>query len=132
MIFCYLVCFTMYFTHIKHIMLIQWYPGHMHKASKEVKLLMPQVDLIIEVIDARIPFSSQNPMIAKLRGDKPTIKILSKSDLADPDMTQLWQNYLEQEQGVKTLAVTSKNPEKIRQLLIYVTSCFLIKRKTVN
>ncbi|OYV15580.1 MAG: ribosome bioproteinis GTPase A [Methylococcaceae bacterium NSP1-2] len=107
----------MYFTHIKHIMLIQWYPGHMHKASKEVKLLMPQVDLIIEVIDARIPFSSQNPMIAKLRGDKPTIKILSKSDLADPDMTQLWQHYLEQEQGVKTLAVTSKNPEKIRQLI---------------
>ncbi|MDD1611265.1 MAG: ribosome biogenesis GTPase YlqF [Methylococcaceae bacterium] len=98
-------------------MLIQWYPGHMHKASKEVKLLMPQVDLIIEVIDARIPFSSQNPMIAKLRGDKPTIKILSKSDLADPDMTQLWQHYLEQEQGVKTLAVTSKNPEKIRQLI---------------
>jgi ribosome biogenesis GTPase A len=89
----------------------------MHKASKEVKLLMPQVDLIIEVIDARIPFSSQNPMIAKLRGDKPTIKILSKSDLADPDMTQRWQNYLEQEQGVKTLAVTSKNPEKIRQLI---------------
>jgi ribosome biogenesis GTPase A len=89
----------------------------MHKASKEVKLLMPQVDLIIEVIDARIPFSSQNPMIAKLRGDKPTIKILSKSDLADSDMTQRWQTYLEQEQGVKTLAVTSKNPEKIRQLI---------------
>ena len=98
-------------------MLIQWYPGHMHKASKEVKLLMPQVDLIIEVLDARIPFSSQNPMIANLRGDKPTIKILSKSDLADPDMTQRWQTYLEQEQGVKTLAVTSKNPEKIRQLI---------------
>ncbi|MEI6709163.1 MAG: ribosome biogenesis GTPase YlqF [Methylococcales bacterium] len=98
-------------------MLIQWYPGHMHKASKEVKLLMPQVDLIIEVIDARIPFSSQNPMIAALRGDKPTIKILSKSDLADPEMTQLWQTYLEQEHGVKTLAVTSQNPEKIRQLI---------------
>ena len=98
-------------------MLIQWYPGHMHKASKEVKLLMPQVDLIIEVLDARIPFSSQNPMIAALRGDKPTIKILSKSDLADPEMTQLWQTYLEQEHGVKTLAVTSQNPEKIRQLI---------------
>lgn len=81
-----------------------------------MKTILPQVDLIIEVIDARIPFSSQNPMIAKLRGDKPTIKILSKSDLADPEMTQVWQSYLEQEQGVKTLAVTSKNPEKIRQL----------------
>jgi ribosome biogenesis GTPase A len=97
-------------------MLIQWYPGHMHKASKEVKMLLPQVDLIIEVIDARIPFSSQNPMIANMRGDKPTIKVLSKSDLADPDMTQHWQNYLEQDHGVKTLAVSSKTPEKIRQL----------------
>ena len=60
-------------------MLIQWYPGHMHKASKEIKEILPQVDLIIEILDARIPFSSQNPMLATLRGDKPCIKILSKS-----------------------------------------------------
>jgi ribosome biogenesis GTPase A len=88
----------------------------MHKASKEIKEILPKVDLIIEVLDARIPFSSQNPMVAKLRGDKPCIKILSKSDLADPEMTQQWQTYLEQEQGVKTLAVTVDHPEKIRQL----------------
>jgi ribosome biogenesis GTPase A len=97
-------------------MLIQWYPGHMHKASKEIKETLPQVDLIIEILDARIPFSSQNPMLATLRGDKPCIKILSKSDLADPEITQQWQTYLEQEQGVKTLAVTIEHPEKIRQL----------------
>jgi ribosome biogenesis GTPase A len=97
-------------------MLIQWYPGHMHKASKEVKALLPQVDVIIEILDARIPFSSQNPMIAKLRADKPCIKVFSKCDLADPDTTQIWQDYLEQEQGVKTLAVNNKQPEKIRQL----------------
>ena len=97
-------------------MLIQWYPGHMHKASKEIKEILPQVDLIIEILDARIPFSSQNPMLATLRGDKPCIKILSKSDLADPEITQHWQTYLEREQGVKTLAVTIEHPEKIRQL----------------
>ncbi len=97
-------------------MLIQWYPGHMHKASKEVKALLPQVDVIIEILDARIPFSSQNPMIAKLHADKPCIKVFSKCDLADPDATQIWQDYLEQEQGVKTLAVNNKQPEKIRQL----------------
>jgi len=97
-------------------MLIQWYPGHMHKASKEIKEILPQVDLIIEILDARIPFSSQNPMLATLRGDKPCIKILSKSDLADPEITRQWQTYLEQEQGVKTLAVTIEHPEKIRQL----------------
>jgi len=88
----------------------------MHKASKEIKAILPQVDLIIEILDARIPFSSQNPMLTTLRGDKPCIKILSKSDLADPAITQQWQTYLEQEQGVKTLAVTIEQPEKIRQL----------------
>jgi ribosome biogenesis GTPase A len=97
-------------------MLIQWYPGHMHKASKEVKELLPQVDLVIEILDARIPFSSQNPMLAALRGDKPCIKVLSKSDLADPEITLQWQTYLEQEQGVKTLALTTEQPEKMRQL----------------
>ena len=88
----------------------------MHKASKEVKEILPQVDLIIEILDARIPFSSQNPMLATLRGDKPCIKVLSKSDLADPEITQQWQSYLEQEQGVKTLALTIEQPEKMRQI----------------
>jgi ribosome biogenesis GTPase A len=97
-------------------MLIQWYPGHMHKASKEIRAILTQIDLFIEIIDARIPFSSQNPLLSSLRGGKPCIKILNKSDLADPDITQQWQTYLEQEQGVKTLAVTAGQPEKIRQL----------------
>ncbi|WP_036252004.1 ribosome biogenesis GTPase YlqF [Methylobacter sp. BBA5.1] len=97
-------------------MLIQWYPGHMHKASKEIKHILPQVDLIIEILDARIPFSSENPMLKTLRGDKPCIKVLSKSDLADPDLTQQWQIYLEREKGVKTLALTVEQPEKMRQI----------------
>ena len=97
-------------------MLIQWYPGHMHKASKEIKEVLPQVDLIIEILDARIPFSSENPMLKTLRGDKPCIKILSKSDLADPVITQQWQSYLEQEQGIKTLALSITQPDKMRQL----------------
>lgn len=96
---------------------IQWYPGHMHKAGKEIKAILPKVNLIIEVLDARIPFSSQNPMLATLRGDKPCIKILTKSDLADPVVTQQWQTYFEQEQGVKTLALTAQQPDKMRQLI---------------
>lgn len=93
---------------------IQWYPGHMHKANKEIKEVLPKIDLIIEVLDARIPFSSQNPLLSTLRGEKPCIRVLSKSDLADPDITLQWQAYLEQEQGVKTLAVTTQQPEKIK------------------
>ena len=93
---------------------IQWYPGHMHKASKEIKQVLPQIDLIIEVLDARIPFSSQNPMLSTLRGDKPCIRVLSKTDLADPDITEIWQTYLELEKGVKTLAVSTQQPDKIK------------------
>lgn len=96
---------------------INWYPGHMHKASKEMRKIIPQVDLIIEILDARIPFSSENPMLADIRGDKPCIKVLSKSDLADPIMTQQWQDYLEQEKGVKTIALTTEQPDKMRDLL---------------
>lgn len=97
-------------------MAIQWYPGHMHKAGREIKETLVQVDLAIEILDARIPFSSENPLLARLRGDKPCIKVLNKSDLADPDITQRWQTYLEQEKGVKTLALSMDQTDKVRQL----------------
>lgn len=98
-------------------MAIQWYPGHMHKASKEMKKILPQVDLIIEVLDARIPFSSQNPMLAELRGDKPCIKVLNKVDLADPDITAVWQQYLEQENSVKTLTMNAQKHDRVADLI---------------
>lgn len=98
-------------------MQIQWFPGHMHKASKEIKYALPEIDLLIEILDARIPYSSQNPMLASLRGDKPVIRVLTKTDLADPEVTKQWQDFLEQEQGVKTLAVTTQQPEKIKQII---------------
>ncbi len=96
---------------------INWYPGHMNKASKEMRKIIPTVDLIIEILDARIPFSSENPMLADIRGDKACIKVLSKSDLADPAITQQWQEYLEQQKGVKTIALTTQEPERMRDLL---------------
>ena len=97
-------------------MQIQWFPGHMHKASKQIKEALPGVDILIEVLDARIPFSSENPMLAEIRGDKPCIKVLSKTDLADPDITAQWQEYFEQQKGVKTLAIRTDQPEKALQL----------------
>ncbi len=95
---------------------IQWYPGHMHKAGREIKDSLVHADLAIEILDARIPFSSENPLLAKLRRDKPCIKILNKSDLADPELTRQWQTYLEREKGVKTLALSMDQPDRIRQL----------------
>ncbi len=97
-------------------MTIQWYPGHMHKAQKEIRKVMDDIDVIIEVLDARIPYSSENPMISQLRGDKPCLKILNKSDLADPQLTQQWLTFLENERGVKAISVTTQNPKTIMQL----------------
>lgn len=105
-------------------MAVQWYPGHMNKARRIIKETMPDVDLVIEVMDARIPFSSENPMVAELRQHRPCIKILNKSDLADPMITKLWIEHLEKEQGVKAQALSvleksrTKNlPELCRRLL---------------
>jgi ribosome biogenesis GTPase A len=97
-------------------MQIQWFPGHMHKAQLQIKEALPKVDLFIELLDARIPFSSQNPMLAKLRGDKPCLKLLSKSDLADPLRTSQWQTHLEQQSNVKARAVSTTQPGKIARL----------------
>lgn len=98
-------------------MAINWFPGHMHKARKDIAEVMPQVDVIIELLDARIPFSSENPLVNGLRGDTPCIKVLNKADLADPAMTQRWVEYLEQQQGVRALPMTSQHPEHIKSLL---------------
>ena len=89
----------------------------MHKAGKEIKESLPEIDILIEILDARLPFSSANPLLSELRGDKPCIKILNKADLADPERTELWQNYLEQEEGVKTLAITALQADKAQKVV---------------
>lgn len=111
---------------------IQWYPGHMHKAQKEVREIFNQVDVFIEVLDARIPFSSQNPMIEEIRGDKPTIKILSKTDLADPEITETWQQHFEKESSVKTLAFNPQMADKREQLLSLIKKMVPEKTNSVK
>ena len=69
---------------------IQWFPGHMAKARKQVQEKIKQVDLVLEVVDARTPESSRNPMLDELVADKPRIMVLNKQDLADPALTAAW------------------------------------------
>ena len=97
-------------------MAINWFPGHMHKAQKEIKEILPQIDVVIEVCDARLPLSSENPMITEIRGDLPLIKILNKSDLADPEKTKVWLEYLESQKNVKAIALTTNNPSVAKAL----------------
>ena len=87
--------------------MIQWYPGHMHKASKAFKEILPQVDVVIEMLDARLPGSSENPMLARLRRDKPCVKLLNKGDLSDPERLAAWVEALAQQNQVKTLICSS-------------------------
>ncbi len=90
-------------------MIIDWYPGHMKKARAQIVETLPKIDLVIEVLDARLPASSANPLLHKLRGPKPCIKVLNKKDLADPTVTKAWVSFFEQEQGVKAIPLEAKD-----------------------
>jgi len=98
-------------------MSINWYPGHMHKARKEINQALKTIDVLIEIVDSRIPFSSQNPVIAHWRQTKPTIVILNKADLADPMVTQQWQTYLDAHDNIKSLSVSKDQGKKIQQVV---------------
>lgn len=88
----------------------------MHKARKDILKTLKIIDVLIELVDARLPFSSQNPMIAEWRRDKPTLMILNKSDLADAKCTGRWQAYFEQKANVKTLSYHKSEKEKLKQI----------------
>ncbi len=88
----------------------------MHKAQKEIRELLPEVDLVIEVLDARLPYSSQNPLLQKLRGQTPCIKLLNKSDLADPDLNQQWIDELQKDETIKAYAVNTSDAHLIKQI----------------
>ncbi len=98
-------------------MTINWYPGHMHKARKEMNKLMQAIDCIVELVDARLPFSSQNPLISQWRQQKPSIVILTKADLADSAQTAQWQRHLEDSAQLKSLAYTRGDLQQAQQIL---------------
>lgn len=72
---------------------INWYPGHMAKTKKQIQEDLKLIDVVVEILDARIPISSQNPDIAKMTENKKRIIVLNKSDLADEKQNTLWKNY---------------------------------------
>ena len=90
-------------------MIIDWYPGHMKRARAQIIEVLPTIDLVIEVLDARLPASSGNPLLEKLRGNKPCIKVLNKNDLADPTVTKAWVGFLEKQQGVKAIPLEARD-----------------------
>lgn len=98
-------------------MRINWFPGHMNKARRLIREAMPKVSLVIEVLDARLPHSSENPLVPELRAETPCIKVLSKRDLADPDVTAAWLPWLERARGVRAIPVSHDDPAGARRVL---------------
>ncbi|MDQ3367107.1 MAG: ribosome biogenesis GTPase YlqF [Myxococcota bacterium] len=103
-------------------MSLQWYPGHMVKARRELAALMPSQDVVIEVIDARLPVASSNPLITELRRDKPCIKVLTKSDLADPAVTTAWVKHFSTFPNVRAFASSTKAPQETRRRITQLSN----------
>lgn len=98
-----------------HMATIQWFPGHMSKARRQVQENIKHVDFVTILVDARLPLSSQNPMLTKIVGDKPKLMLLNKADLADSTHTKKWQQYYEK-QGIKTLAINAKEQATVKRV----------------
>jgi len=98
-------------------MTIRWYPGHMSKALEQISELVRKIDVIIEVLDARLPYSSSNHLLEQVRRNKPCIKVLNKNDLADPMVTKAWVQHFQRSSGVRALPLSAKNIPEVKNLV---------------
>ena len=112
-------------------MAIQWYPGHMHKAKKAIIERLKSVDMVIEVLDARMPASSENPLLGKLSSDKPKLKILNKQDLADPECTALWLAEFQSRPNTNAIALDASDRQAAQKLIAACRS-LVLNRKGVD
>ncbi len=98
-------------------MSIQWFPGHMHATRKAIAERMSEIDAVIELLDARLPGSSANPLLAELTRGKPSLKVLNKQDLADPLQTAQWLAHYQAQAGTQALALDASASAPARQLI---------------
>lgn len=108
-------------------MLIQWFPGHMTKTKRMIEEHLKAVDVVAELLDARIPVSSANPMVEEIVSGKPRIIILNKADLANPRATDQWISYYEKK-GIPVLPMSvgnSKNKKNCCRLSVIQQNRFL-------
>lgn len=99
-------------------MAIDWFPGHMLTARRHAGEALPKNDVVIEVLDARVPYSSCSPMLEAMRleAKRPALKILNKSDLADPARTQQWLQFYNNQPGVRAMAISCKKPRDAKRI----------------
>jgi ribosome biogenesis GTPase A len=101
-------------------MAIQWFPGHMHLTKKAITERVKDIDVVIEMLDARLPGSSANPLLAELTAGRPTVKVLNKQDVADPERTAAWLAHYNAQPGTRALALDASvaTPAKV-----LITAC---------
>lgn len=97
-------------------MTIQWFPGHMAKAKREVTEKLKLIDIVFELVDARIPVSSRNPLIDEIVANKPRIMLLNKADMADPDVTKQWIDFFAAQQ-IEAIAIDSQSGTGVKQIV---------------
>ena len=93
----------------------QWYPGHMTKAKRQMEEDIKLIDLVIELLDARIPYASRNPDIDKLAANKARLVLLNKADMADPEKSKEWMQFFEQK-GIPVCVLDSRNKKDMKQI----------------
>lgn len=98
-------------------MAIQWFPGHMNSTKKAIVERLPDIDVVIELLDARLPGSSSNPLLAELTAGKPALKVLNKQDLADPELTAAWLAHFNALPGTRALALDASVTAPARALI---------------
>ena len=98
-------------------MAIQWFPGHMNKARKALAERVPDIDVVIEMLDARLPASSANPLLGQLTRSKRALKLLNKQDLADPAVTRLWLDYYNEQPNTRALALDAGDRMPAQKLI---------------
>ncbi|MCD8521356.1 MAG: ribosome biogenesis GTPase YlqF [Saccharospirillaceae bacterium] len=89
----------------------------MNKARKKISEAMPDIDIVVEVLDARLPYSSTNPLVDELRGDKTCIKVLNKADLADPGVTQQWVDYFGKQHNTQAIPLVAEDRSQVKKLI---------------
>lgn len=95
---------------------IQWYPGHMAKTKREIKEKIKLIDVVLELLDARIPFSSQNPVMKELIGNTPRVILLNKADLTDQAELDKWITYFDAK-GIKAIKINAINGKGVNKIL---------------
>lgn len=98
-------------------MTIQWFPGHMTRARREIQEKLKLIDVVIELLDARIPIGSRNPMIDEILSGKPRLVVLNKNDLADPGVTAEWIQYFAQTKGLDALPIDAATGQGVKEII---------------